>query len=196
MWGSPSHSLRFEQTITTCGTPLYMAPEVAVNESFNEQADVFSFGIMLWEIITRRQLYESFIAREPTMFVFMRAIIEEVFSTVSFCGPASLRFSCTIHILDGDLMKEQVPTLWFWVSPLVAPLDSCSTCARIRRTAQRMSRKSVGNAWSVVVQSLCGDFFGAVRRPHVYHHHPSFVPSTRWPSWRRAGSGTPRIAPI
>jgi len=35
------------------GTPLYMAPEVMLGDEFNEKADVYSFGIVLWEILTR-----------------------------------------------------------------------------------------------------------------------------------------------
>ncbi len=30
------------------GTPLYMAPEVMRKRDFNEKADVYSFGIVLW----------------------------------------------------------------------------------------------------------------------------------------------------
>eukprot|EP01087_Luapelamoeba_hula_P005494 TRINITY_DN1555_c0_g1_i2.p1 TRINITY_DN1555_c0_g1~~TRINITY_DN1555_c0_g1_i2.p1 ORF type:complete len:791 (-),score=155.72 TRINITY_DN1555_c0_g1_i2:21-2393(-) len=36
------------------GTPLYMAPEVMSSKDFNEKADVYSFGICLWEIYTRQ----------------------------------------------------------------------------------------------------------------------------------------------
>jgi len=35
------------------GTPLYMAPEVMLGDEFNEKADVYSFGIVLWESLTR-----------------------------------------------------------------------------------------------------------------------------------------------
>jgi len=34
----------------TCGTPRYMAPEVALNLGYGSKADVYSFGILLWEI--------------------------------------------------------------------------------------------------------------------------------------------------
>ena len=42
------------------GTPLWMAPEVLAGKSFNEKADVYSFGIVLWEILTRKEPFEEF----------------------------------------------------------------------------------------------------------------------------------------
>jgi serine/threonine protein kinase len=41
------------------GTPMYMAPEVMRNKEFDEKADVYSFGILLWEILTERKPFES-----------------------------------------------------------------------------------------------------------------------------------------
>eukprot|EP01089_Gocevia_fonbrunei_P023390 TRINITY_DN984_c0_g1_i2.p1 TRINITY_DN984_c0_g1~~TRINITY_DN984_c0_g1_i2.p1 ORF type:complete len:518 (-),score=41.67 TRINITY_DN984_c0_g1_i2:49-1602(-) len=40
-------------TMTACGTPCWTAPEVLRNEHYTEKADVYSFGIVLWECITR-----------------------------------------------------------------------------------------------------------------------------------------------
>jgi len=36
------------------GTPLWMAPEVLRNEKYDETADVYSFGIVLWELYTQK----------------------------------------------------------------------------------------------------------------------------------------------
>lgn len=36
------------------GTPLYMPPEVMMGKPFNEKADVYSYGIVLWEILTKQ----------------------------------------------------------------------------------------------------------------------------------------------
>uniref|UniRef100_A0A6B2L2S5 Non-specific protein-tyrosine kinase n=1 Tax=Arcella intermedia TaxID=1963864 RepID=A0A6B2L2S5_9EUKA len=49
----PSQSM-MRDTDFARGTPLYMAPEVMEFQAFNEKADVYSFGIVLWELLTRK----------------------------------------------------------------------------------------------------------------------------------------------
>ncbi|CAD8166913.1 unnamed protein product [Paramecium pentaurelia] len=41
------------------GTPHWMAPEIMRGESYQEKADVYSFGMILWEIITQQIPYEG-----------------------------------------------------------------------------------------------------------------------------------------
>ena len=46
---------RFEDTATTmtmCGTPSWVAPEVFRGESYSHKADVYSYAIVLWELMT------------------------------------------------------------------------------------------------------------------------------------------------
>eukprot|EP01112_Ceratiomyxa_fruticulosa_P013616 TRINITY_DN3833_c0_g1_i2.p1 TRINITY_DN3833_c0_g1~~TRINITY_DN3833_c0_g1_i2.p1 ORF type:complete len:543 (-),score=94.64 TRINITY_DN3833_c0_g1_i2:235-1863(-) len=47
------------------GTPLWMAPEVLLGKTFNEKADVYSFGLVLWQMITRRELFPEYTELEP-----------------------------------------------------------------------------------------------------------------------------------
>lgn len=42
------------------GTPLWMAPEVLMHQEFNEKADVYSFGLILWSLLTRQEPYPEF----------------------------------------------------------------------------------------------------------------------------------------
>lgn len=42
------------------GTPLWMAPEVLTGRQFDEKCDVYSYGIVLWCLVTRKEPYEQF----------------------------------------------------------------------------------------------------------------------------------------
>jgi serine/threonine protein kinase/ABC-type phosphate transport system substrate-binding protein len=42
-------------TMTRCGTPCWTAPEVIRGARYSEKVDVYSFGIVMWEAVTRRR---------------------------------------------------------------------------------------------------------------------------------------------
>jgi len=44
---------------THCGTPQWMAPEILRYQDYNEKADIYSFGIVLWELVTRQVPYKN-----------------------------------------------------------------------------------------------------------------------------------------
>uniref|UniRef100_A0A6B2L8V8 Protein kinase domain-containing protein n=1 Tax=Arcella intermedia TaxID=1963864 RepID=A0A6B2L8V8_9EUKA len=46
-------------TMTACGTPTHAAPEVIKHLHYTTQADVYSFGICIWEMCVRQEPYES-----------------------------------------------------------------------------------------------------------------------------------------
>jgi len=39
------------------GTPIWMAPEILCNQPFDEKCDVYSFGLILWSMLTREEPY-------------------------------------------------------------------------------------------------------------------------------------------
>eukprot|EP01104_Vermistella_antarctica_P008500 TRINITY_DN212_c0_g1_i1.p1 TRINITY_DN212_c0_g1~~TRINITY_DN212_c0_g1_i1.p1 ORF type:complete len:524 (+),score=140.72 TRINITY_DN212_c0_g1_i1:197-1768(+) len=56
------------------GTPLWMSPEVLLGQPLDEKADVYSFGIVLWEIVNEKEPFPEF-ASFPE---FKRAICKYV----------------------------------------------------------------------------------------------------------------------
>jgi len=48
---------RVSATMTVCGTPCWTAPEVLRNQRYSVKADVYSFGICLWELYSRTAPY-------------------------------------------------------------------------------------------------------------------------------------------
>eukprot|EP00002_Diphylleia_rotans_P000123 TRINITY_DN1006_c0_g1_i15.p1 TRINITY_DN1006_c0_g1~~TRINITY_DN1006_c0_g1_i15.p1 ORF type:complete len:458 (+),score=106.05 TRINITY_DN1006_c0_g1_i15:183-1376(+) len=47
------------QTMTKCGTRAWLAPEILKGQRYTEKADVFSFGIMMWEVVSRDRPYAN-----------------------------------------------------------------------------------------------------------------------------------------
>ena len=43
-----------------CGTPRYMAPEVALSKPYNESCDLYSLGLLLWQILNLKKPYDEF----------------------------------------------------------------------------------------------------------------------------------------
>jgi len=52
-----SRFLEAKRDMTACGTPAYAAPEVLRNSAYSVSADVYSFAIVLWELVARQPLY-------------------------------------------------------------------------------------------------------------------------------------------
>ena len=43
----------------SCGSPLYMAPEVLFQKEYNEKADIFSIGVITYSLLTGEFPYKA-----------------------------------------------------------------------------------------------------------------------------------------
>jgi len=60
------------QTLTACGTPSWAAPEVLKDQRYSAKADVYSFGMCLWEMCTREDPYMDLTAPQVVIFVAVK----------------------------------------------------------------------------------------------------------------------------
>ena len=68
-----------EKSMTgNCGTVQWMAPEILANQPYAEPADVFSFGIILWELLTAECPYEGMSAIQCALAVLNKNYRPEI----------------------------------------------------------------------------------------------------------------------
>eukprot|EP00002_Diphylleia_rotans_P020365 TRINITY_DN3957_c0_g1_i2.p1 TRINITY_DN3957_c0_g1~~TRINITY_DN3957_c0_g1_i2.p1 ORF type:complete len:2252 (-),score=324.98 TRINITY_DN3957_c0_g1_i2:265-7020(-) len=68
--------------MTKCGTMSWMAPEVLEGKPYNEKVDVFSFGMLIWEVFTRKDL-QATLQRMDAGLHILKGVRPEVPSDVS-----------------------------------------------------------------------------------------------------------------
>ena len=61
-----------------CGTYQWMAPEVVRGHSYTEKADIYSFGINLWEIYTRQIPYNQMVPIQAAVAVMNKGLRPEL----------------------------------------------------------------------------------------------------------------------
>jgi serine/threonine protein kinase len=91
-----------ERSMTgNCGTVQWMAPEVLANQPYAEPADVFSFGIIMWETLTGECPYDGMSAIQCALAVLNRDLRPPI---PEWCPPSlsALIRSC----LDKDPSKR------------------------------------------------------------------------------------------
>ncbi|CAM9406613.1 unnamed protein product [Ectocarpus sp. 4 AP-2014] len=113
--------------MTICGTDEYMAPEMLFDESFSYPADMFSFGMVLLELITRKKIGENgFARRTPAKLFALEA--EEVRQESPPDAPDSLLNLAAMCMEYEAEERSTADETRAWLEELLSELPN-DTCA-------------------------------------------------------------------
>ncbi|KAJ8450880.1 hypothetical protein Cgig2_032505 [Carnegiea gigantea] len=95
----------FEAKVGTCTFPLYLAPEYAASGKLTEKSDVFSFGVMLLELVTGKRPIDNTSDEEESLVDWARPLIPRAIEEGVFEGLADPRLGGKF---DAQEMKRLI----------------------------------------------------------------------------------------
>jgi serine/threonine-protein kinase len=144
------------------GTAAYMSPEQARGKSLDKRSDVWSFGCVLYELLTGRRAFEGDGVTETLSRVLQR---EPDFTALPSEAPAAIR-----RLLAGCLEKDrskrfpQIAVVAFQIDELLASSSVAVESPRIRTTSSR-GRVAAALVAGTVLGAVI--FWLALRQPAV-----------------------------
>ena len=80
----PQNSSGFDDMVSTiCGSPIYMAPELLIDMKYNTKADLWSFGVIMYELLygVNPYNYPKSIAHLRKVMVEQKIVFEKIYSS-------------------------------------------------------------------------------------------------------------------
>lgn len=100
----PQHSR--SQSISGCGTLSYMAPEIFKGNHYNSKADVYAFGILMFEVLTSSTAYATIMKKKNfNQYVFGQKIVDGL--RPEFKVPVSKAYKKLIERCWAENPKER-----------------------------------------------------------------------------------------
>jgi len=132
---SPTLTMRATEAGLIMGTAAYMSPEQAAGKPVDRRADVWSFGVVLWEMITGRQLFDG----ESTAHTLAAVLTKSPDLTeLPSSTPANIR-RLLHRCLDRDVKRRLRDIGDAWLE-LNTPDQSAPSQPKPRRSASLASR--------------------------------------------------------
>ena len=139
----PSPSQRMTQAGTVLGTPAYMSPEQLEGQEADFRSDLFSFGILLYELATGRHPFEG-----KTPLVTLARILEGKPGQPDAIGPPPRMERILLRCLEKEPSKRFSST-----QELLQELQQLESETRVELQKTAPSRESLHGGWWVVHQS-------------------------------------------
>ncbi|XP_026333809.1 uncharacterized protein LOC113240661 isoform X2 [Hyposmocoma kahamanoa] len=117
-----AHSTLRRKRYTVVGNPYWMAPEMMNGNVYDEKVDVFSYGIILCEIIGRVSADPDFLPRRSD-FGLNETVFVEKFCCASLCPEPFYRIAFLACHLDPD-KRPPFEVIEIWLESLVMHLSS------------------------------------------------------------------------
>ncbi|XP_068623901.1 LIM domain kinase 1 [Battus philenor] len=117
-----AHASLRRKRYTVVGNPYWMAPEMMNGNVYDEKVDVFSFGIILCEIIGRVSADPDFLPRRSD-FGLNEALFVEKFCKPSACPEPFFKIAFLACNLDPDT-RPPFEVMEIWLESLVLHLSS------------------------------------------------------------------------
>ncbi|XP_056267551.1 LIM domain kinase 1-like isoform X2 [Pseudoliparis swirei] len=120
--GTPSELRRPDRRkrYTVVGSPYWMAPEMIHGKSYDERVDVFSFGIMICEIIGRVNADPDYLPRSNDFGLNVAGFLQQFHPPQ--CPPAFLPLAVLCCDMDAD-KRPSFSKLEEWLDNLLMHLD-------------------------------------------------------------------------
>ncbi len=140
-------------TITgVMGTPAYMSPEQALDEELDGRSDIYSLGIMVYEMLTGRQPYE---AKTPAALMIKHVmVITPQIDTTRLGLPAECNAVLT-RALAKD-RKDRHPTPTALAADLAALVPSTALIVRPNFAPRKRNNSITGHATVPLMPTLIG----------------------------------------
>lgn len=135
--GQSTQNSKITTTGVVVGSPMYMAPEVARGESLDGRTDLYSLGVLMYEMLTGDTPFRG----STPVAIMLRHAVEEPPSLGDSVG-ANFAVPELIDLVDGMLSKERKQR----------PSDAKAVMRRLEeiRTTHRMKRVEVDDSVPLV----------------------------------------------
>ncbi len=130
---SPTLTIGMTQAGTIMGTAAYMAPEQASGAPIDRRADIWSYGVVLWEMLTGKRLFSGSESISHTLADVLRAPID--FDPIP-AGP--------IRKLVKRCLDRSLKTRLQSIAEARIAIDEILTGAAVDATAQNRDREEAG----------------------------------------------------